>query len=97
MSTPASRSGHDLHRHDENGSLIMGEAFVAAPKKYPDELRVRAVRFVSGVGAETGDSAAEQLGVHHEAFRSWIGRLRPTLMSAATGRPRTRSKRAAAC
>jgi transposase len=46
---------------------------VAAPKKYPDELRERAVR----VYRETRPRPvirrlAEQLGVHHEALRNWI-------------------------
>ena len=46
---------------------------MAAPRKYPDELRERALRLY-------GDSnprpvirrLAEQLGVRHEALRTWI-------------------------
>ncbi|MEU8663639.1 transposase [Actinoplanes philippinensis] len=45
---------------------------MAAPKKYPDELRARAVP-VPRVGAEaTIRRLAEQLNVHHEALRNWI-------------------------
>ncbi|NMH80067.1 transposase [Pseudonocardia xinjiangensis] len=46
---------------------------MAAPKKYPDELRERAVR----LSPESDPKPvirrlAEQLGMHHEALRNWI-------------------------
>jgi transposase len=46
---------------------------VAAPKKYPDELRVRAVRlYRESEPRPVIRRLAEQLGVHHEALRNWI-------------------------
>lgn len=48
-----------------------------APRKYPDELRERAVRMVFEVRA-TGEShgsiarVADQLGIHREALRGWV-------------------------
>jgi transposase len=46
---------------------------VAAPKKYPDELRVRAVRLYRESDPKPAiRKLAEQLGVHHEALRNWI-------------------------
>ena len=46
---------------------------MAAPKKYPDELRERAVRLYRQSDPKpTIRRLAEQLGVHHEAFRTWI-------------------------
>jgi transposase len=53
---------------------------MAAPRKYPDELRERAVRLVFELRAETGGApgaiarVAEQLGVHREALRGWVRR-----------------------
>jgi transposase len=49
-----------------------------APKKYPDELRERAVRMVFDMRRETGQTTgtiarvADQLGVHREALRTWV-------------------------
>jgi len=51
---------------------------MAAPRKYPDELRERATRLVvearrdpaSAVGAIK--RIADQLGVHPEALRTWV-------------------------
>jgi transposase len=49
-----------------------------APKKYPDELRERAVRLVFEIrersGQKTGSIAkvADQLGINRETLRSWI-------------------------
>jgi transposase len=49
-----------------------------APKKYPDELKKRAVKAVLEVrereGRGKGEIArvADQLGVHREALRSWL-------------------------
>jgi len=46
---------------------------VAAPKKYPDELRERAVRLYRESDPKPViRRLAEQLGVHHEALRNWI-------------------------
>jgi transposase len=46
---------------------------VAAPKKYPDELRARAVRLYRESDPKpTIRRLAEQLNVHHEALRNWI-------------------------
>jgi transposase len=53
---------------------------MAAPKKYPDELRERAVRLTlearkdpaTAVGAIK--RVADQLGIHPEALRGWVKR-----------------------
>ena len=46
---------------------------MAAPKKYPDELRQRAVRLYRDADPKPViRRLAEQLGVHHEALRNWI-------------------------
>jgi|SRR5688500_18551737 transposase len=46
---------------------------MAAPKKYPDELRERAVRlYFESDPRPVIRRLAEQLGVHHEALRTWI-------------------------
>ena len=42
-----------------------------APKKYPDELRERAVRLVVESGRPIAHVAAD-LGVHREALRQWV-------------------------
>jgi transposase len=44
---------------------------MAAPKKYPDELRERAVRLVRESGRPIAH-VAEDLGVHREALRLWV-------------------------
>ena len=46
---------------------------MAAPRKYPDELRARAVRLYRESDSEpVMRRLAEQLGVHLEALRNWI-------------------------
>ncbi|TQM85474.1 transposase [Saccharothrix saharensis] len=46
---------------------------MAPPKKYPDELRARAVRlYRESAPKPVIRRLAEQLGVHHEALRNWI-------------------------
>lgn len=46
---------------------------MAAPKKYPDELRARAVRLYRESDPKPViRKLADQLGVHHEALRNWI-------------------------
>jgi transposase len=42
-----------------------------APRKYPDELRERAVRLVKETGLPIARIAAD-LGVHREALRNWV-------------------------
>ena len=44
---------------------------MAAPKKYPDELRERAVRSVHESGRPIAH-VAEDLGIHREALRLWV-------------------------
>ncbi|WP_229795822.1 transposase, partial [Actinoplanes campanulatus] len=49
------------------------EVSVAAPKKYPDELRQRAVRLYRDSDPKPViKRLAEQLNVHPEALRNWI-------------------------
>ena len=46
---------------------------MAAPRKYPDELRARAVRLYRESDPKPViRRLAEQLGVHPEALRNWI-------------------------
>ena len=46
---------------------------MAASKKYPDELRARAVRLYRESDPKPViRQLARQLGVHHEALRNWI-------------------------
>jgi transposase len=42
-----------------------------APKKYPDELRERAVRLVMESGRPIAQ-IAQDLGIHREALRKWV-------------------------
>ncbi|WP_346179587.1 transposase, partial [Streptomyces cuspidosporus] len=42
-----------------------------APRKYPDELRERAVREVRTSGRPIAH-AAKDLGIHKEALRGWV-------------------------
>lgn len=62
---------------------------MAAPKKYSDELRVRATRMALDARRDPGTvtgaikRVADQLGIHPEALRTWVrqaeidGGLRP--------------------
>ena len=51
---------------------------MAAQRKYPDELRERAVKMVFEIRERDGKGhgeiarVADQLGVHREALRSWL-------------------------
>jgi transposase len=51
---------------------------VPAPKKYPDELRERAVRMVFEIREQTGQRkgamarVAAQLGINPETLRNWV-------------------------
>ena len=54
---------------------------MAAPRKYPDELRERAIRLVLEAKADSGASAkgvcrriGEQLGISSETLRAWVAR-----------------------
>ena len=55
---------------------------MAAPRKYPDELRERATRMALEALDDPARSrgaivrVAEQLGVHREALRTWVRKLR---------------------
>ena len=67
---------------------------MAAPRKYPDELRDRAIRMV--IDAKTDPATrpnacrriGAQLGIHHETLRGWVARVeidagkRPGITSA---------------
>ena len=73
---------------------------MAAQRKYPEELRERAVKMVSEIREQDGKGHGElarigrQLGVHPEALRSWIkqaeidGGERPGITVQATMRTR---------
>jgi transposase len=54
--------------------MAMGkESSMSAPRKYPDELRARAVRLWRESDPKPViRRLAEQLGVHPEALRNWI-------------------------
>jgi transposase len=49
-----------------------------APRKYPDELRERAIRLVLDVEEETGNTTAacrrigEELGINRDTLRGWV-------------------------
>jgi transposase len=51
---------------------------MSAPRKYPQELRDRALRMVFEVRQQTGGQPgaiarlADQLGIHREALRGWV-------------------------
>lgn len=69
---------------------------MAAPKKYPDELRARAVRLYRGSDPKPViRRLAEQLGVHHEALRNWIRQDEADRGERTTG-PRPASRRSCA-
>jgi transposase len=48
---------------------------MAAPRKYPEELRERAVRLVFESGRPIAH-VARDLGVHREALRTWVRQAR---------------------
>jgi transposase len=57
----------------DHGLMAMGGSSVVAPKKYPDELRARAVRLYRESDPKPViRQLAVQLGVHHEALRNSI-------------------------
>lgn len=55
-----------------------------APRKYPDELRERAVREVRATGRPIAH-VAKDLGIHKEALRGWVRPTRPPPSSASNG------------
>lgn len=57
---------------------------MAAPRKYPDELRERAIREVRVTGRPIAH-VAKELGTHKEALHGWVRQARPTAASATTG------------
>ncbi|WP_432278126.1 transposase, partial [Nocardia carnea] len=73
---------------------------MAAPNKYPDELKARAVRLhLESDPRPTIHKLAQQLGVHHEALRNWIRhadtgdqRPEPTANDLAEGNRRLRKQ-----
>ncbi len=60
-----------------------------AQRKYPDELRERAVRMVLEIRARDGKGHGElarvgrQLGVHPEALRGWVKLIHPVFPAGA--------------
>ena len=58
----------------EPGSVLgIGEHLVRArPRKYPEELRVRAVRLYEESGGRSIVHVARDLGVHEKALRLWV-------------------------
>ena len=53
--------------------LMRGALTMPAPRKYPLELRERAVRmYCASEPKPVIRRMAEELGVHHEALRNWI-------------------------
>lgn len=73
---------------------------MAAPRKYPDELRDRAVRLVLDAKAESGNLKAAcrevggQLGIHPETLRGWVARAEVDA-GVRPGTPSAESKRVA--
>ncbi|MGW3956857.1 transposase [Streptomyces sp. NPDC004752] len=57
---------------------------MAAPRKYPDELRERTIHEVRTTGRPIAH-VAKNLGIHKEALRGWVRQARPTAASATTG------------
>ena len=71
---------------------------MGAPRKYPDELRDRAVRMVIDAKTDPATRAnacrriGDQLGIRHETLRGWVARIeidagkRPGITSADAAR-----------
>lgn len=69
-----------------------------APRKYPDELRQRAVKLYRASDPKPViRRLAEQLGVHPEALRNWIHQDQADTANDSTGPPRPRPKRSGGC
>ena len=77
---------------------------MAAPRKFPDEVRERAVRLVFDVEQDAGSVSAacrrigEQLGINPDALRGWVKQAqidagqRPGVSTAETARVRQLEK-----
>lgn len=53
--------------------MVAKEAIMPAPRKYPDELRQRAVRLVIEDGEHGAiPRVADRLGINPETLRSWV-------------------------
>lgn len=77
---------------------------MAAPRKYPDELRERAVRLVLDVKGDAGSVSAactrvgEQLGINTDTLRGWVKQAeidsgaRPGVSTADSARMRALEK-----
>ena len=57
---------------------------MARPRKYPEELRERAVRLYEESGGRPIAQVARDLGVHKEALRLWVCRRRPIRVAGVT-------------
>ncbi|MGW1655547.1 transposase [Streptomyces atratus] len=54
---------------------------MAAPRKYPDELRKRAIREVRATGRPIAH-VAKDLGTHKEALRGWVRQAEGTTLGS---------------
>lgn len=45
---------------------------MAAPRKYPDELRERAIRMAVDLRRDPATRVGEQLGINPETLRNWV-------------------------
>ena len=69
-----------------------------AQRKYPEELRERAVKMVLEIRDREGKGRGEiarvgrQLGIHPEALRTWIGRPKSTAGRGLARRRRIRGE-----
>ncbi len=66
---------------------------MAAPRKYPDELRERATRMGVELRADPDTKqgaiarVAEQLGMHPETLQSWVRQAESMVVSGPAPRP----------
>ncbi len=82
---------------------------MAAPRKYPDELRERATRMAVELRQDPATKqgaiarVADQLGMHPETLRNWVrqaeidGGFRPGTTTARRSGSRSSSRRTASC
>ncbi|WP_354671498.1 transposase [Streptomyces sp. SRF1] len=69
--------------------LTRGDQTMPAPRKYPLELRDRAVRMYRAAEPKPViRRMAEELGVHHEALRTWIRQAEADAGEPHPARPR---------